>query len=113
VFISPEWTLSFDKRRRAFSSKEIASCWFALGGIKTAMGPPGSQIITAIGDAVNACARLENLTKDYDCAVIVSRRAAEVAGLDAKSRKLHRASVQGRMQTVEFYALKTLADLRV
>jgi len=78
-----------------------------------AMGPPGSQIITAIGDAVNACARLESLTKDYDCAVIVSRRAAEVAGLDVKSRKLHRASVEGRMQTVEFYALKTLADLRV
>jgi adenylate cyclase len=78
-----------------------------------AMGPPGSQIITAIGDAVNACARLESLTKDYDCAVIVSRRAAEVAGLDVKSRNMYRASVQGRMQTVEFYALKTLADVRV
>jgi len=78
-----------------------------------AMGPRGSQIITAIGDTVNACARLESLTKDYDCVAIVSRRAAEVGGLDVKSRKLHRASVQGRMQTVEFYALKTLADLRV
>jgi adenylate cyclase len=78
-----------------------------------AMGPPGSQIITAIGDTVNACARLESLTKDYDCAVIVSRRAAEMAGLDVKGRKLHQASVQGRTQTVEFYALKTMADLRV
>ena len=28
------------------------------------MGPPRSQIITAIGDAVT-CARLESLTKDY------------------------------------------------
>jgi hypothetical protein len=37
------------------------------------MGPPGSQI--TIGDAVNACARLESLTKDYDCMAIVSRRA--------------------------------------
>jgi adenylate cyclase len=78
-----------------------------------AMGPPGSQIITAIGDTVNACARLESLTKDYDCAAIVSRRAAEMAGLDVKGRKLHQALVQGRAQTVEFYALKTLADLRV
>jgi adenylate cyclase len=78
-----------------------------------AMGPPGSQIITAIGDTVNACARLESLTKDYDCAAIVSRRAAEMAGLNVKGRKLHQASVQGRTQTVEFYALKTMADLRV
>jgi adenylate cyclase len=78
-----------------------------------AMGPPGSQIITAIGDTVNACARLESLTKNYDCSVIVSRRAAEMAGLNIKGRKLHQASVQGRTQAVEFYALKTLADLRV
>ncbi len=78
-----------------------------------AMGPPGSQIITAIGETVNACALLESLTKKYDCAVIVSRRAAEIAGLDVKGRQLHQTPVKGRGQTVEFYALKTLADLRV
>ena len=78
-----------------------------------AMGPPGSQIITAIGDTVNACKRLESLTKEYNCAVVVSRRAADMAGLDVKGRKLHQALVAGRTQTVEFYALKTLADLRV
>jgi adenylate cyclase len=78
-----------------------------------AMGPPGSQIITAIGDTVNACKRLESLTKEYDCAVVVSRRATNVAGLDVRGRKLHQASIQGRTQTVEFYALKTLADLRL
>jgi hypothetical protein len=43
----------------------------------------------------------------------MSRRAAEMAGLDVKGRKLHQASVRGRTQTVEFYALKTMADLRV
>jgi adenylate cyclase len=77
------------------------------------MGPPGSQIITAIGDTVNTCARLESLTKEYDCAVILSRRAAEVAGLDVEGRELHQAPVKGRAQTVEFYALKTSDDLRV
>jgi adenylate cyclase len=78
-----------------------------------AMGPPGSQIITAIGDTVNACKRLESLTKEYDCAVVVSRRAADMAGLHVKGRELRQALVQGRTQTVEFYALKTLADLRL
>ena len=31
-----------------------------------ALGPPQSQIVTAIGDTVNTCARLESLTKDFD-----------------------------------------------
>jgi hypothetical protein len=31
----------------------------------------------------------------------------------SKGRKLHQALVQGRTQTVEFYALKTMADLRM
>jgi adenylate cyclase len=78
-----------------------------------AMGPPGSQIISAIGETANACSRLEGLTKQYDCRVIVSRRAAETAGLDVRSHELHRASVKGLAQPVEFYALKMLADLRV
>jgi adenylate cyclase len=78
-----------------------------------AMGPPASQIISAIGETVNTCARLERLTKKHDCPVIVSRRAAEMAGLDVKGRELHRAPGDGGAQTVEFYSLKTLADLRV
>jgi adenylate cyclase len=76
-----------------------------------AMGPPRSQIITAIGDTVNTCARLESLTKEFDCLAVISRRAAEVAGLDVAGRELHRASVKGRTEPVQFYALKTMVDL--
>jgi adenylate cyclase len=78
-----------------------------------AMGPPHSQIITAIGDTVNTCARLESLTKDYGCAVIISRQAAEAAGLRFVGHELHEAPVKGRHQPVQFYALKTLADLAI
>ena len=76
-----------------------------------AMGPPRSQIITAIGDTVNTCARLESLTKDYGCAVVISRQAAEAAGLQLVGHELHEAPVKGRMQPVQFYALETLAGL--
>ena len=76
-----------------------------------AMGPPRSQIITAIGDTVNICARLESLTKDYGCTVILSRQAAEIAGLRLVGQELHQAPVKGRKEPVEFYALETLADL--
>jgi adenylate cyclase len=76
-----------------------------------AMGPPRSQILTAIGDTVNTCARLESLTKDYGCAVVISRQAAEAAGLRLVGQKLHAAPVKGRTEPVEFYALQTLDNL--
>jgi adenylate cyclase len=76
-----------------------------------AMGPPKSQIVTAIGDAVNTCARLENLTKEFDVPVIVSRQAAEAAGLDVTGRKLNDVPVRGRIAKVEFYALETVPEL--
>jgi adenylate cyclase len=76
-----------------------------------AMGPPHSQIITAIGDTVNTCARLESLSKDYGCPVILSRQAAEAAGLRLDGCELHQAPVKGRTEQVQFYALQSLAEL--
>jgi len=76
-----------------------------------AMGPPRSQIITAIGDTVNTCARLESLTKDYRCVAIISQRAAELAGLDLTGRARLEASVKGRSEPVRFYVIETLAEL--
>ena len=78
-----------------------------------AMGPPRSQMITAIGDPVNTCARLESLTKEYCCAVIISRQAADAAGLNLAGHELHEAQVKGRREPVQFYALRTLADLEL
>jgi len=75
------------------------------------MGPPRSQIITAIGDAVNTAARLEGLTKEYDCSLILSRRAAEAAGLDPSAHQLHDVAVKGRVQKVEFYAFETVPQV--
>jgi adenylate cyclase len=70
-----------------------------------AMGPPRSQIITAIGDTINTCARLESLTKEFNCVMIVSRPAAEAGGLDITGCDLRQAPVKGRMEPVEFYTL--------
>jgi adenylate cyclase len=78
-----------------------------------AIGPPQSQIVTAIGDTVNTCARLESLTKDYGCLIVISRRAAQMAGLDVEGLELQQAPVKGRAEPVEFYALKEAAALPV
>ena len=76
------------------------------------MGPPRSHILSAIGDTVNTAARLESLTKDYNCAVVLSRRAAVVAGLDMSGQRLNEAPVKGRIQTVEFYALNEIPPIQ-
>jgi adenylate cyclase len=74
------------------------------------MGPPRSQIITAIGDAVNTAARLEGLTKEYDCPLVLSRRAAQAAGINVSGHALHAVAVKGKVQKVEFYALDTVPE---
>ncbi|MEI7606712.1 MAG: adenylate/guanylate cyclase domain-containing protein [Rhodospirillaceae bacterium] len=76
------------------------------------MGPPRSHILTAIGDTVNTAARLESLTKDYNCTVVLSLRAAVVAGLDMSGQRPNEATVKGRVQTVEFYALNEIPPIQ-
>lgn len=75
------------------------------------MGPPRSMIITAIGDTVNTAARLESLTKDYGCSLVISRQAAEAAGIDLSRQRLHEAPVKGRVQSVQFLALEAVPEL--
>lgn len=70
-----------------------------------ALGPPKSQIVTALGDTVNTAARLEGLTRDYDCKVVLSKAAAEAAGLRLDDLPVRSVVVKGRSQAVEFYAL--------
>jgi adenylate cyclase len=76
-----------------------------------AMGPPRSQILTAIGDTVNTCARLESLTKEYGCALVISRQAAEAAELVLDDQSLHETTVKGRVGSVQFYALNDMPPL--
>jgi adenylate cyclase len=75
------------------------------------MGPPRSQIVTAIGDTVNTTARLEGLTKDYDCLLILSEPAAQAAGIKLEGAMLHSAPVKGRAQEVRFYAFNEMPEL--
>lgn len=75
-----------------------------------AMGPPNSQIISAIGDTVNVCARLESLTKAHGVPLIVSEQTAQAAGL-ATTEMLHDAQLRGRRGNVRFYAFHDVPQL--
>jgi adenylate cyclase len=76
------------------------------------MGQPASHTVSAFGETVNICARLGTLTKDYDCVVTISRRAAEMASLTLRGRQMDRTEIAGLSQPVEFYALRILRDLK-
>ena len=75
------------------------------------LGPPGSQILTAIGDTVNTTARLEGLSKIHDGAIIVSRYATDAAGLDISGATLRSTALAGRSEPVEYYAFAELPKM--
>jgi hypothetical protein len=45
--------------------------------------------------------------------VILSRQAAEAAGVQLGGHELHEAPVKGRKEPVQFYALKSLEDVPI
>ena len=49
------------------------------------MGYGETRYLTAVGDSVNTASRLEQLTKEYDCELVVSERVLERAGVEAAS----------------------------
>lgn len=75
------------------------------------MGPPTTPIISAIGDNVNVAARLESLTKDFGCALVISETVAQGAGLDLTRFPRHEAETRGRTATIPVYAIPHGHDL--
>ena len=69
------------------------------------MGPPQAPIVSALGDNVNIAARLESLSKTYDCPLVISAVTARHAGVDLSGFEVHSAAVKGRDQPIEVYAV--------
>ncbi|MFO1061612.1 MAG: adenylate/guanylate cyclase domain-containing protein [Dongiaceae bacterium] len=73
------------------------------------MGYARATSVTAIGDTVNTASRLETLTKDYRCQLIVAEQVAERAGVDLGAFPQHEIEVRGRVGTL---AVRAVADAR-
>jgi adenylate cyclase len=69
------------------------------------MGPPEAPIYSAIGDMVNTAARLENMTKAYNCVLVISAEALMQAGIDPRDSAAHQVRVRGRNERIAVYAV--------
>jgi adenylate cyclase len=70
------------------------------------MGYGNAAGMTAIGDAVNTASRLESLTKNFACELVVSEQTVSRAGLDLSAFPQHEIEVRGKR---EILAIRTLS----
>lgn len=69
------------------------------------MGPPSSPNYSAIGDNINAAARLEGQTKELNCTLVVSHSVVRCAGLDFSEFSIKTVNVRGKQQSLQVYAI--------
>jgi len=69
------------------------------------VGGAEHQSFTVVGDSVNVAFRLEALTKEKGCSVVVSGSVTEHASGEFAFRDLGRAEVKGRTEPVSIWAL--------
>jgi adenylate cyclase len=77
------------------------------------MGPPSSPNYSAIGDCVNAAARLEASTKDLGCVLVVSDDVVKNAGADLGRFTAREISLRGKQQSVLVYLVEDPAQIEM
>jgi adenylate cyclase len=75
------------------------------------MGYGSVTAITAIGDAVNTASRLETLTKEYRCELVVSEDTVLRAGLDLGAFPRHEIEIRGKREVLVIRTLASARDL--
>jgi len=75
------------------------------------MGYGAAAAITAIGDAVNTASRLEALTKEYDCELVVSKETVARAAVDLSEFPHHEIEIRGKREMLSVTTVKLATDL--
>lgn len=76
------------------------------------MGYKDSLNLVAIGDATNTASRLEGLTKEYACELIISEDAAHQSGILVNNLERHEREIRGRQKSMAFYVVKEVKSLQ-
>jgi adenylate cyclase len=89
---------------------------FGIGihGGEVIVGDIGSEdhrVFTALGDAVNVAARLQDLTKTFECEVVLSDEVCTVAGLPADALPRRDIDIRGRIEPLSVRTITSAAAL--
>ena len=75
------------------------------------MGYGSATSITAIGDPVNTANRLEELTKEFHCEVVISEAVIREAGLDRSGFRWQDIEIRGKQERLAVALLASGRDL--
>jgi len=72
------------------------------------MGHGMAMYLTAVGDTVHVASRFQEMTKEYDCQIIISDLVAERAGISVSMFQRHELMVRNRRDPI---AIRTIGDV--
>ena len=75
------------------------------------MGRGVAKYLTAVGDTVHVASRLQDLTKQYKCQLIVSESVAQSAGLDVAGFPRHELTVRNRIEPIAIHTIENVESL--
>ncbi len=75
------------------------------------MGRGIAKYLTAVGDTVHVASRLQDLTKQYQCRLIVSEPAAQAARLDISGIARHEITVRNRAEPIAIFIMENMESL--
>lgn len=107
------WRLADFNQRRLFESQPQIHIGIGISSGEVVSGNIGSQKrmdYTVIGDGVNLSSRLESVTKEYGCDIILSEYTYKLCGDRIRVRELDKIRVKGKTRAVNIYELIADAD---
>ena len=75
------------------------------------MGYGATIHLTAIGDTVNVASRLQDLTKEFSCHLVISEEVAQQAGLNLSALPRHEITVRNRREALAIFVVADVAAL--
>jgi adenylate cyclase len=108
------WRLAAFNQPRILTNQPLIRIGIGISSGEVVSGNIGSQKrmdYTVIGDGVNLSSRLESVTKEYGCDIILSEYTYNLCRDRIWVRELDRIQVKGKNQAVNIYELIGESDI--